>query len=358
MSALVTPNQSFLVKQMQSRIAAAFACILWDFGCNAHAVKGAWDGDPNAAIWTPTGWRISDQTFHYRTNWDKNKGKCSVTFKNARFDPEKGSIWYGDKKVADNVQVADDAKTKIIKNDTDKEIHVSYEEEVSMTNAFSASVTKGVTLDMTKEAHADVTAEQKVSGEYMGVSAEASLTESFGVSASESKSESKEEAKEKSEEGTHSESLAIEFDAAPRTHYLVTISKEHETSYQPFKINGIMDFDVEFDMPQYSGDSQQHAKYHPHTSTVKVQGMDGFQQFIEGYDTNYPNVRDFIKKAYTTTKAAYKWLCDSSHRAIEVEGTKQESLESNASYDVEKLGGAIPDALAHLPVVNAEDVGE
>ena len=216
-------------------------------------------------------------------------------------------------------------------------------------------MTKGVTLDMTTEEHADVTAEQKVSGEYMGVSAEASLSESFGVSASQSKSESKEEAQEKSEEGTKAEKLAIEFDAAPRTHYLVTISKEHETSYQPFKISGVMDFDLDFKMPQYSGNDQQHARYHP-ASDVKVQGMAGFQQLIEGYDTNYPKVGDFIKKAYTGTKAAYKWVCDPAHRVIEVEGTKQASLESNASYDVEKLGDTVPDALAHLPVVDAETV--
>ena len=174
------------------------------------------------------------------------------------------------------------------------------------------------------------------------------------MSASQSKEESKEEGTEKSEEGTHSESLAIEFDAAPRTHYLVTISKEHATSYQPFKISGVMDFDLEFHMPAYS--SQQHSKYWP-GSDVKVQGMDGFEQLIEGYDTNYSKVADYIKRAYSGTKKAYRWLCDPANRVIEVEGTKQASLESQCVLRRGEAGRpSVPDALAHLPVVSADDV--
>ena len=84
--------------------------------------------------------------------------------------------------------------------------------------------------------------------------------------------------------------------------------------------------------------------------------MDGFVQFVEGFDTNYPKMMGFIEKAYTDTKIAYKWLLNPAHRAIQVEGTKQASLESNASYDVEKLGDQVPDALAHLPVVSADAV--
>ena len=240
-----TPNQSFLAKQMQWKLAAAFSTILWDLGANVRAKNGSWDegGNPGEVTWYPSAWRIGDQKFDYRPRKGTGGGNASLRFRNARFDPERGTIWFGEKKVASNVQVADDAKTKIIKNDTDKEIHVAYEEAVEVTNAFSSSISKGVTLDMAQEEHAEVTAEQKISGEYAGVSAEAGLSETFGVNKSSSREESKEEAREESEEGTTSESLAIEFDAAPRIHYLVTISKEHATSYQPFKIDGIMDFD-------------------------------------------------------------------------------------------------------------------
>ena len=250
----ITPNQSFLVKRMQWSLAAALSYIMWDLGANARRWDGSWNGGPagnaNKALWWPSGWRINKQQFHPRPQRGHTGGPCLVEFSNARFDPERGDIWYGPKRVAENVKVADDAKTKIIKNDTDGIIHVSYEEAVEVTNSFSASISKGVTLDMATEEHAEVTAEQKVSGSYAGVSAEASLSETFGVSASQSKSESKEEGREKSEEGTTSESLAIEFDVKPGEHYLVTISKEHETSYQDFRITGIMDFDLHLHMPK------------------------------------------------------------------------------------------------------------
>ena len=92
----------------------------------------------------------------------------------------------------------DSAKTKIIRNGSDGVVHVSYEEAVEVTNAFSSSVSKGVTLDMESSKSSETTAEVKVSGEYMGVTAEAGLSETFGISKTQSKSESEEQAREKS----------------------------------------------------------------------------------------------------------------------------------------------------------------
>ena len=234
-------------------------------------------------------------------------------------------------------------------------MHVSYEEAVEVTNAFSSSVSKGVTLDMESSMSSETTAEVKVSGEYMGVTAEAGLSETFGISKTQSKSESEEQAREKSEEGTTSESLAIEFDAAPRSHYLMTISKERKTTYQPFKINGVMDFDIHLHMPRHTSSGQQHSDHHPGTE-VRVIGMEGLAQFVEGFDTNYPRMSGFIHEAYTTTRKAWDWLQNPDNLVIEVEGTNDAVLESNASYDIEPLGDSIPDALAHLPVVDAENV--
>ena len=353
---MATPNQSFLAKQMQWRMAVALASIIWDLGSNVKRIWGAWNhGDRlNDVTWWPAAWRKTKQVFSFRPGSGGGGGECHVEFSNARFDPERGDIWYGDKKIAENVLVDDDAKTKIIRNDSDSTIHVAYEEEVGLTNSYSAGVTKGVTLDMTESMSSETTAEVKVSGEYMGVSAEAGLSETFGISKEQSRSESKEENEERSREGSRTEKIAIEFDAEPRKHYLVTISKEHATSYQPFSIRGVMDFDMQIRMPQHS--SQQHGSHHP-ADDVRVVGMDGFIQFMEGFDTDYPAMQGFIAKAYSGTKAAYEWLKDAANRYIEVEGTKEASEESNATYQVESLGGSVPDALANLPVVDAEEAG-
>ena len=350
-----TPNQSFLAKQMQWRMAVALASIIWDLGSNVKRIWYAWNHADklNSVTWWPSAWRIVKQVFSFRPNSGGGGGDCSVQFSNARFDPERGDIWYGDKRIAENVLVDDDAKTKIIRNDSDSTIHVAYEEEVGLTNSYSAGVTKGVTLDMTEGMSSETTAEVKISGEYMGVTAEAGLSETFGISKEESRSESKEENEERGREGSRTEKIAIEFDAEPRKHYLVTISKEHATSYQPFRIRGVMDFDMHLHMPKHS--DQQHGSHHPGTD-VHLVGMDGFIQFMEGFDTNYPAMQGFIAKAYSGTKAAYEWLKNATNRWIEVEGTKEASEESNATYQVESLGGTLPDALAHLQVVSADDV--
>ena len=351
-----TPNQSYLMKLMQWRLATAIGAILWDLGVNARQRVNSWrQQQPNDVVWWPSAWRVTDEVFHFRPNWGAGGGDAAVTFLNPRFDPTRGQIWYGDKKVAENVLVADDANTKLIRNDSDSTIHVAYQEEVGLVNSYSAGITKGVTLDVAKELSSETTAEVKVSGEYAGVSAEASLSETFGISKSESREESKEEAEERSREGSRTESIAIEFDAEPGKHYLVTISKEHITSYQPFSIKGVMDFDLHFQMPRHSGKGQQHSDHHP-GNRVALQGFDGLDQWVEGYDTNYPSMQGFLEQSYSDTKKAFAWLMDPQNRYIEVSGTKESSEEGNATYQVESLGGTVPDALAHLQVVTADDV--
>ena len=340
-----TPNQSYLAKQMQWRMAAALGSVARDFGVNAKSVWGCWNGSPGKSTWYPTAWRIADQKFFYRPAWGGGSGGAHVVFSNPRFDPLRGNIWYGDKRIAQNVQENIDAKAKIIRNTTDGLIKVTYGESVEVTNSFSSAVTKGVSLDMT----ASAASTQTVSGEYAGVKAEVSLTEQFGIS----KSESEEEQKEASEEGTKSESLSIEFDAEPRNNYLVTISKEHATTYQPFKIQGVMDFDFRLHIPRAS--NQQHSGYYP-GSDVHVIGVDGFAQFIHGYDTDYPKIGNFYDVCYSGTKQAIAYIINPANRYIEVEGTIEANLDSNASYQVEQLGSDIPDALKHLPVVDAENV--
>ena len=351
-----TPNQSYLMKLMQWRLATALGAILWDLGVNARQRVNSWTRQqPNDVVWWPSAWRVLREVFSYRPNWGGGGGTASVTFSNPRFDPNRGKVWYGPKKIAENVLVADDAKTKLIRNDSDSVIHVSYEEEVGLTNSYSAGITKGVTLDVAKELSSETTAEVKVSGEYAGVSAEAGLSETFGVSRSESREESKEESKEQSREGSRSEAIAIEFDAQPGRHYLVTISKEHITSYQPFKIQGVMDFDLHITMPRHSGRGQQHSDHHP-GAHVDLVGFDGLEQFVSGYDTSYPSMEGFLLKAYTNTRKAFDWLMDPENRYIEVEGNRESSEEGNATYQVEALGATVPDALAHLQVVSADDV--
>ena len=343
----VTPNQSYLVKQMQWKLAAAFASgLMRAQGANitdAHTEK-PWE-DPNKVLWWPTAWRKDHQLFKTRLH-DNVRGlhASMIHFSAARWDSQNSDLQYGEKSIDQRVNERDATKTKIVRNQTDSPIHVAYEEAVELTNSFSSSITKGVTLDMTKEAGVDTSV--TVGAEYAGVSAEASVSAHFGVS--QSKSESSEQGKEESEEGTTSESLAIDFEAAPRSAYLIEIDKLNQRTSQPFDINGIMDFDVGLTYFSKQADGE-------HSWTRAFRGVDELLQYVHGYNTAYP-MMGFWEKASRQVQAAILFIAEPENRRIQVSGIAHASLDSNADYDVELLGDHIPDGLSHLPVVDARDV--
>ena len=217
----VTPNQSYLVKNMQFRMAAAVVVLLDDLGYDVPRRPGAYRHQPGDAIFYPTGWRKDKQTFTARPHGSWKTPRIRLAFASARWDSTASDLKYGPETIDHKAIENDAGKTKIIRNGTDGQIHVSYEESTELTNSFSSSITKGVTLDLTEDA--EVASEQKVSGSYAGVSAEVGLSEKFGIS--KSKSKSTEVGKEQAEEGTKNESLAIEFDAAAHSNYLVEITK-------------------------------------------------------------------------------------------------------------------------------------
>ena len=354
-----TPNQSYLVKQMQWRVAAAVALILKDLGYNVTKHGPSYNDAPSGSIYYPTGWRATNQKFLVRPDAKHEHTWAYIVFSTARWDGLKSDINYGDTTVDHKAIQSDDGKTKIIKNNTDGPLHVSYEEVVSLTNSFASSITKGVVLDMTESA--EVASEQKVSGEYAGVTAEVSLSEKFGIS--KSKSESSEIGKEEAEEGTNEESLAIEFDAVARTYYLIVITSENEHTQQPFDIDGIMDFDLAIRSDGGHGSKgpswvpTKNSKYRPPNGKWTVMGVEGLAQFVYGYDTNYPSMQGYIKVASQEVKDAIEWMQEPENRRIQVSGINQASLDSNADYEVRSLGSTIPHEYSDLPVEDAQNVG-
>lgn len=336
-----TPNQSFLMKQMQTTVAACMSSLIHDIANTAWWVPGVWN-EPFAVLDRPNAWRVGSEVFTFKSGENGRNG-ATVTFTTPRWDPETSNISYGPKRIAQNVEVNNDSKTKVIRNDTGGPVHVSYDESEELTNSFSTSVTHGLTIDVT------ASSETTVSGSYAGVSAEEKVTTEFGVSTS------SEESREESEEGTTSESISIDFDALAGQYYLVTITKEHEVTYQDFTIDGIMDFDIALDL-QDQRDAANGSHYPG--QHVKLMGVQGFQQFVSGYDTNHPAMVGYYTKANSRVHNGINCVLDTDRRRIVVSGTNQASLESNADYRVEGLGHTVPDDLAHLPVEDADDVGK
>lgn len=336
---MVNPNQSFLVKQMQGRIAAAMACVFYDLGAAcSESVPLAWN-NPNSVLTYSSGWRRNNQSFILT-----GSPFPYIKFDNTRWDPENGKVDYGPKKIAQTVNVEDDGLTKVIRNDTDGDIHVSYSESVSLTNSFSSRISKGLTMDMT------IGSETTVSGSYAGVSAEEKLSLEFGIS------KTSEEEKEQGQEGTKEQALAIDFDATARNYYLLTILKEQGNFYQDYDINAVQDFDIHAKFNTKTWNKRRNGKY-LRSPEFDVVGVDGFLQFIHGYDINYPRMENYFVHAPQRVKDAIAWIENANNRRIQVSGRNQGSLEKNADFHVELLGNNLPDGLAHLPVKNADDLG-
>ena len=336
-----TPNQSYLVKQQQIVVASCMASLVRELSYTANWAPGIWT-HPHTVVANPTGWRVTDQSV-----WlFPTRGHVSWTrihFTNARWDPNSSNVVYGDKKVAEDVNVNSTGKTKLIRNDSEAVVSVKYEESEDVTNAYSSSITHGLTMNMS------VSSETTVSGSYAGVSAEEKVTAEFGVETT------SEESQEKSQEGTKSSSVNIEFDAKPGQYYLVTITKEHKTTYQAFTIDGIMDFDIEIQMPGNEGGRL--GSHYPGNTVTTTGGVAGFLQFVYGFDTNYPSMQGFYDASYSRTKNGIRCVANNDRRRIQVSGVNQASLESNVDYHVEGLGTTIPDHLKHLPVEDASDIG-
>ena len=331
-----TPNQSYLVKQMQIKIAACLAELMHSLGNKSNVGHAAYK-DPLPYLHSTGGWSPQKQEFWLRGGIKGNPDGGRVIFRNTRWGPD-SKVDYGPKNLDQQVFEVVPDKTKLIQNGTDGDLHVAYEEEVGLTNSFSSSITKGVSLDMSASASSETT----ISGEYAGVKAEEKVALSFGID----RSSSKEEQKEEGEEGSHNEKLGIEFDAESRKNYLVEISYKNAGYSQAFNIDGIQDFDIELQM------------VHANHPNVKVEGIDGLLQFLYGYDTDYAWMQGQWDGLPWLTKDAMDWAQQPENRRIQVAGINHASLDSKPTYNVQELGNDIPVEYQHLPVEDAQQYQE
>ena len=335
-----TPNQSYLAKQQQVVVASCMSSLIRELSNTSDWAAGIWT-HPRTVVSSPTAWRVTDQSIFLFPR-DPRAPHPRITFSNARWDPNASKVTYGEKKVAQDVDVNSAGNTKLIRNDSDAVVHVTYTVTESETNSYASTVTHGLTMNMS------VSSETTVGGSYLGVSAEEKVTAEFGVETT------SEESQEKSQEGTTEQSVNVEFDAAPAHYYLVTITKEHAVSYQAFTIDGIMDYDIAFKMPGNEGGRL--GSHYPGNTVTTTGGIAGFLQFVYGFDTNYPSMQGFYDASYARTKNGIACVADNARRRIQVSGTNQASLESNVDYHIEGLGTSIPDHLKNLPVEDAGDL--
>ena len=69
-------------------------------------------------------------------------------------------------------------------------------------------------------------------------------------------------------------------------------------------------------------------------------------------------MQGYWAKAPDRVQRAMDYISKPENRRIQVSGINHESLDSNATYNVEQLGSTIPGEFAHLPVVNAQEYAD
>ena len=91
----VTPNESYLLKQNQRKIAASFAGFLHDIRNAVGFVTPAAD-NPDASLTPSGGWRINNQQFVFLPG---DTYAAQIIFDNVRWDSERSDIDYGPKHI-------------------------------------------------------------------------------------------------------------------------------------------------------------------------------------------------------------------------------------------------------------------
>ena len=348
-------NESFLIKGISAKAASCVLPFILDTGGRSGTGNLAipLESNPPSLNWGPDEWRKHLLTQYWRAetgHWPYGPNMFSmfdrhdhrhnegVSFSDYRYDPELSKIDYGTPILVQNVEDKDTGKTKLFTNKTKEEIHVAYSESETLANSVEHS--------MSNSTHMDVTSETTVSGSYAGVEAEQKLSTSFGVSFDESETEN--ESQEQTEE------VAIDFVIKPGEFVLVEVKKEHERTHTAFTVDGVLDFNM---LIKWNHWRRHWWKNHfQPKETISIANLHDFGQFMNGYDTNNPEMIGYLNASATAVvHTALRKLLDPENRRVQCSGIKERVYENNVDYDISDLGGKIPDSLADLPVIDAND---
>ena len=332
-------NESYVVKQVQTKVASCLTAYMHDVGAHVGWLPGAWRDTRlvDASTWRKGNMVVATQPWnHHHTEHNEY-----LHFKDAAYGPD-SKIVYGTPQLLQNVEDRDQAKSKIFRNKSEDEIHVGYSESEELQDSVGHTVSNSM--------HMDITSEQTVSGSYAGVSAEAKFTEAFGVAFDDSTT------KEQSQ--TESEAVAIDFTIKPGEFILVEVLKEHERTRTEFSIDGYLDFTIWVKLNHWREDRGHNHFLSLHNDGFTLPSVNGIEQFFRGYDTDHPEMEGYWKAANTRVRNGVNWILEPTNRRVQVEGVKDRVLEQNADFDITELGSAIPEDLAHLPVVDSDSLAK
>lgn len=289
---------------------------------------GCWRcGDPNAL-------QDKENNVYWLNHERKSKKRNEVILNNFRYDQSLGERIWGKMRTVSE-EVVDDGRSWTLDAS-------GFDEDTVFEKTFSYSLRKRETegLNQSYKASASIThktsAEAKVEAGPASASAktETTLTASFEATAGVNRE------KEIDEQTQDTIKQPIPVKAGKKV--LAYIEKTKLITERPYKIQGVLDFDISVDLENWAGKDRNGGLWtdNYNRNRFSFEGVTGFLKFLNGYDTRFPRMAEYAARCGSVNKnaiAAWDWLENPVNRAVYAEGVRRRTFENNAHIAVKNL---------------------
>ena len=301
-------SEIYLIRQLETEFAKQLRPVMFDLGAFRAESDPFFDGD----------WTRDRHLFHVSTHktW---KRRNEVEFSNFRYDPKLTDMEYGKA-----IEISKDTDSK----DNYARTYDNSNSPEPTTQTFSETITlhRGVEHSFQQHYAFEMSSKTTVKGSYMGVEVEQELSATFGTAFDDTQTKS---------ESTDVEKMIQQDLVVPAgKKLLVTVEYNKIITETPFTVNGCLDFDLIVNFENWA--SQDHkngnllfSKQHYGDKKFTFNSIREFQQFLNGYDVDYPEMIDYPNRASDDAKRAMDWIFDPKNRMIQASGTKRRTFENN-----------------------------
>ena len=300
-------TESYRIQKLEEQIAKKLKVVMHELG--------AWRAESGKPV------EVKDHLWHISQH-DNYKRRNEIEFSDYRYDPKSSKMVYGDTVVISEDKEEVDGFSRILRNKVspvDTEVTIS--ETVGLSNE--------VSNEFNQEYHFDVTSNTTVTGSYGGAEIESSLEVSFGTSFEVNKSELEIKSKEQTIEQVITIPAGIDIQVA--------FEKNAIKTEQPFTVKGVLDFSLLLNFENWSQSKYLFVGDHYGQKRISFSNMLELEQFFEGYNTDYPDMRDFLTDCSQKCYDAYSWIVRGNNRTIEAVGVKKRTYDDNVSIITREL---------------------
>ena len=348
---ITAQNEAYELKTIQSMMAACLGAFMHQLGGQVEWYPGAWDESVYRRFIHSGDWRAKNMIIYFRYDHHDHRKSEWVKFSDV-FYGEGTKFVEGQAQLLQNVNLRIDGQSKIFDNSKGNDpIQISYEEEVSLENSVSSSVSQSFTFDVT------VGQETTVSGEYMGASLEEKLSQEIHTGFSEEKSKDTAESKGKTT------TVNIGFDVQPGEVKLLEVTKDHKRERIPTKGVFVVDSSIELKFYHWWYHSDRDGvKYHRKgQDTYSFKSIQDLWQFMQGTNTDYPELSGFWHDSGacpSRVRNGINHMIDPKNRSYYLDVDKERIIEDNADYKVTNLADPNTGPGQGLAVVDLSDEEE